>query len=393
MRGSCYPSVALARNLLWSSLRQVAMPVSRRPLALDPRPARRARAVGLLLAVLALARTSPALASPGLEGTRHIGMGGASRASSRGTGAMLVNPANLGFTRQFELAPAYQVRFEDNTHGVGFLAMDSLNNQRVALGLGYIATAGGPKVRYQDVNGEDKTLQLVHAGHEVGMPISINAVLGWLAFGIRPKFQFSALRFRDLEGIRQDARKEQTAFGLDLAMSISFRQYATVSVVGQNLSGPAPPATTLNLAPLVFDPRTLDRSRVSPVSDYPRTLAHALAVFPTRSPGFSLNFDGLYDFTSYRVDADKFTRIVLAGGAEYTIRDLVPLRLGGSWDRRGRGNADDRGYIAFGLGFTRPATKGSVGFDLGVGFSRQIVGPNPDTVLAINLGLLLNPAY
>jgi hypothetical protein len=176
-------------------------------------------------------------------------------------------------------------------------------------------------------------------------------------------------------------------------MSISFRQYATVSVVGQNLSGPAPPATTLNLAPLVFDPRTLDRSRVSPVSDYPRTLAHALAVFPTRSPGFSLNFDGLYDFTSYRVDADKFTRIVLAGGAEYTIRDLVPLRLGGSWDRRGRGNADDRGYIAFGLGFTRPATKGSVGFDLGVGFSRQIVGPNPDTVLAINLGLLLNPAY
>jgi hypothetical protein len=320
-------------------------------------------------------------------------MGGASRASSRGTGAMLVNPANLGFTRQFELAPAYQVRFEDNTHGVGFLAMDSLNNQRVALGLGYIATAGGPKVRYQDVNGENKTLQLVHAGAR-GRHADQHQRGARLARLRHPsEVSVQRLRFRDLEGIRQDARKEQTAFGLDLAMSISFRQYATVSVVGQNLSGPAPPATTLNLAPLVFDPRTLDRSRVSPVSDYPRTLAHALAVFPTRSPGFSLNFDGLYDFTSYRVDADKFTRIVLAGGAEYTIRDLVPLRLGGSWDRRGRGNADDRGYIAFGLGFTRPATKGSVGFDLGVGFSRQIVGPNPDTVLAINLGLLLNPAY
>ncbi len=369
------------------------MPVSRRPRAILPRPARSARALAVILAVLAVARTSPALASPGLEGTRHLGLGGASRASSRGTGAMLVNPANLGFTRQFELAPVYQVRFEDNTHGIGFLAMDSLNNERIALGLGYIATVGGPKVSYTDVNGDKQNLELVHTGHEVGMPISINAVLGWLAFGVRPKFQFSALRFRDLEGTRQDARKEQTAFGLDVAMSFSFRQYATVSVIGQNLAGPAPSTATLNLAPLVITPMTLDRSRVSPVSDYPRTVSHALAVFPTRTPGFSLNFDGLYDFTSYRTSADKFTRMVFAGGVEYTIRNIVPLRLGGSYDSRGRGNADDRGYIAFGLGFTRPPTKGSVGFDLGVGFSRQIAGPNPETMLALNLGLLINPAF
>jgi len=306
---------------------------------------------------------------------------------------MLVNPANLGFTRQFEITPTYQARLENNTHGVGFLAMDSLNNERIALGLGYIATVGGPKLRYQDVNGADQTLELVHSGHEVGMPISLNAVLGWLAFGIRPKFQYTSLRFRDPEGARHDARKEQTAFGLDAAMTISFRQYATVSVIGQNLAGPARPATTLNLAPLVYNPLSLDRSRVSPLSDYPRSVAHALAVFPTRSPGFSLNADGFYDFTSYRTTDDKFTRMVFAGGVEYTIRNLVPLRLGGSWDSRGRGSADDRGYIAFGLGFTRPPTKGSVGFDLGVGFSRQITGPNPETVLAVNLGLLLNPAF
>lgn len=351
------------------------------------------RALGLLLAVLALVRTSPALASPGLEGTRHLGMGGASRASSRGTGAMLVNPANLGFTRQFEITPAYQARFEDNTHGVGFLAMDSLNNARVALGLGYIATVGGPKVTYEDVNGDKQTLQLVHGGHEVGMPIGINAVLGWLAFGVRPKFQFNSLRFRDTNGTRQDALKDHTAFGLDVAMSITFRQYATLAVVGQNVAGPAPPATSLNLAPLVFNPLSLDRSRVSPVSDYPRTLAHALAIFPTRDAGFSLNFDGVYDFTSYRTSTDKFTRMMFAGGLEYTIRNIVPLRLGGYYDSRGRGTADDRGYIAFGLGFTRPPTKGSVGFDLGVGFSRQIAGPNPETLLAVNLGLLLNPAF
>jgi hypothetical protein len=305
---------------------------------------------------------------------------------------MLVNPANLGFTRQFEISPVYQAHFESNTHGVGLLAMDSLNNERFALGLGYIATVGGPKVTYTDVMNKTQTLQLGHAGHEVSLPISVNVALGWLAFGVRPKFQYTALRFRDADGTRQDARKEQTAFGLDIAASFSARRWVTISVIGYNLAGPSPPATTLNLSPIVYDPATLDRSRVSPVADYARSLSHSIAVFPTRSPGFSLNFDGTYDFTSYWSDK-RFTRMVFAGGAEYTVRNVVPLRLGGYWDSRGRGQADDRGYIAGGLGYYRAAPKGSVGFDLGVGFSRQVTGPNPDTRLGVTLSLLMNPAY
>jgi hypothetical protein len=108
----------------------------------------------------------------------------------------------------------------------------------------------------------------------------------------------------------------------------------------------------LNLAPIVYKPDTLDRSRVSLVADYARSLSHGLAVFPTGDPGFSLNFDGTYDFTSYWWD-NHHTRMVFAGGAEYTVRNLVPLRLGGYWDGRGRGKDDDRGYIAGGIGFFR----------------------------------------
>lgn len=342
--------------------------------------------------LVVFATMSPAHANPGLAGTRHLGMGEASRASSRGSGAMLINPANLGFDRRFEIAPLYQVRIENNTHGVGLLAMDSLNNQRVALGLGYVAMAGGPKVTYDNTMGETKTLQLGHSGHEVSLPITINAVLGWLAIGVRPKFQYTALRFRDTDGTRQDARKEQTAFGLDVAASFLAKRYAALSVIGYNLAGPAPPATTLNLQPLVYDPASLDRSRISPISDYPRSLSHGLAVFPTGNPGFSINFDGTYDFTSYWAD-NKFTRMVFAGGAEYSIKDTVPLRFGGYWDSRGRGKTDDRGYIAFGVGYFRPPPKGSVGFDLGFGFSRQITGPNPDTRLGVTLAILLNPSY
>ncbi len=343
------------------------------------------------LAAAAFAIPSVAWASPGLVGARHLGMGNASRASARGTGAMLVNPANLGFTRQFEIEPVYQGLFESNTHGTGILAMDSLLNERIALGLGYITTIGAPKIRFETLpNNQVRNLTMAHGGHEASLPISFNAVLGWLAFGVRPKFQYTALRFLDDDERRRDARKTLTAFGLDLSASLSIMRLVHLSVVGYNISGPAPPATTLELSPFDVDLATLDRARMTPVSDYPRSLATALAVFPNRDPGISLNFDGLYDFTSYRHDA-KFTRMVFSGGAEYTVRGMVPLRLGGYWDSRGRGSADDRGYIAMGLGFFRPAPKGSVGFNVSLGFSRQVTGPNPETLLAFGLGFLLNP--
>ena len=304
---------------------------------------------------------------------------------------MLVNPANMGFTRQLEIAPVYQVNIENNTHGMGLLAMDSLLNERLALGIGYIATVGRPRVGFTDTAGVDQTLTMSHTGHEVGLPIAINAVLGWLAFGVRPKFQHTALRFTDAEDKRLDARKVQNAFGLDLAMSFMVRGYASLSVIGYNLTGPTVPATELNLAPYTFDPATLDRRRVSPVADYPRSLAHGLAVFPTRRPDFSINFDGYYDFTSYKADK-SFTRMLFAGGAEYSIAQMVPLRLGGYWDSRGRGKEDDRGYISAGVGYVRAPPKGAVGIDLGVGFSRQITGPSRETVLSVSLGLLLNPS-
>lgn len=362
---------------------------SPRPRAL---PRRRWPTLSALTLLAAAARMSPAEANPGLDGSRHLGMGEASRASSRGTGAMLVNPANMGFVPQFEISPVYQARIEDNTHGFGLMAMDSLKNQRLSLGLGYIAMVGGPKVAYRDAAGDAQVLQLAHIGHEVSLPISVNVALGWFALGVRPKFQYTALKFADSDGVRQDARKEQTAFGLDVALSFSIRRWVTLSVVGYNLTGPSPPATTLNLAPIVYEPSSLNRYRISPVADYARSLSHGLAVFPTRDAGFSINFDGSYDFTSYWYD-EKYTRLRFAAGAEYTIKRTVPLRLGGFWDSRGRGKDDDRGYLAAGVGYYRTPQKGGVGFDLGLGFSRQITGPNPDTRLGVTLSILLNPNY
>ena len=351
-------------------------------------PLRRRAAAGGL--ALALVISSQASAAPGLDGTRNLGMGGATRASATGTNAMLVSPANMGFTRQFLIDPVYQVQIENNTHGAGVLAMDSLLNPRVAVGLGYIATFGGPRVTFVDDLGMNRELGLFHQGHEVGLPIAFNAVLGWLAFGVRPKFQHTSLRFLDPEDKRRDAIKARSAFGLDVSMTISLARYVNIAVVGQNLAGPSPPVVTPDLTPYVVAEGTLDRRRVSQLSDFPRTVAHGFALFPTRNPGFSFNFDGMYDFTSFR-HQERYTRMVFAGGAEYTIKGMVPLRFGGYWDSRGRGREDDRGFIAFGLGFQRDAPKGGIGYDLGFGFSRQVTGPFPETRLTLNLGLRINP--
>ncbi len=159
-------------------------------------------------------------------------------------------------------------------------------------------------------------------------------------------------------------------------MTVSIKQFVNVAVVGQNLIGPAPPATSLKLDPFVVAPDSLDRKQVSLLSDFPRTLAHGLAIFPTRQNGFSLNFDGLYDFTSFR-HQDKYTRMTSPGGAEYTIKGTgapAPRRLLGQPRARQAGH---RGFIACRIGFVRDAPKRGSASTFGVGFLAPGHRPQP----------------
>ncbi len=99
---------------------------------------------------------------------------------------MLTNPANMGFTRRCLIDPVYQAQVENNTHGVGIQAMDSLLNPRVAVGLGYMATLGLPNVTFKDDRGGSHQLELFHMAHEVGLPVAVNAAPGWLALVCGP---------------------------------------------------------------------------------------------------------------------------------------------------------------------------------------------------------------
>lgn len=374
-------------------------------------PAARAARTSVICAALAtglLAAPRAALASPGVDGTRNLSMGNGGRASASGTNAAITNPSHMSFGQQFAIEPMYQLRVRNLTHGVGIVVMDSLNNARFALGLGYLFTRGSPEVEYVDSTGVDQKLELSHFGHEVLGSLSVVPVKQWLSIGIKPKYQYTSLRYRDADGEARNANKKLNAFGLDASISLNLMGWVHLAAVGYNLVGPHDPAFTheedgiltgIDMAPMSFDRRTVSR-----LSDYPRAVAHGLAIYPLNHPDFSLNFDGTYDFTSYwdcgtsdpcadDEDKAKHTRMTLGGSAEFILK-VVPLRFGSYWDGRGKGKDDDHVYVTGGLGYLRPAKLGGIGVDIGAGFSQQVDGPKQprlETVIGINIGLRIHP--
>lgn len=325
-------------------------------------------------------------------------MGSGSRASATGTSALLANPAGLSMAQQFAVDPMYQFAINDRTHGIGIGLSDSLNNQRVALGIYYIFSRGTPRVGYTDLNGAGQSLDVQLFGHEVGGVLSVAAVINWLSIAVKPKYLYTSLRFVDDEGDARNARPRHSAFGLDGAVTANFAGWARLSVVGENLLGPDDPNWTednaLDIEGIPADPDAeIDPTNVDRVSSYARMLHIGAAIMPLHQPDFSINGDVGFDFTSYFTGDNKRVRIVAGGGGEYVLGP-VPIRVGGYWDSRGADPEDDRGYVTGGSGFIITPKVGGVGVDIGVSFSQQVAGPKQpmlETVLTANVGIRIHP--
>lgn len=365
---------------------------------------RRLAMIGLAGGLIGL----PALAEahPGVEGTRNLSLGSVARSSSFGTNAALINPSNMPFVQSFQVEPIYQVGIQGRRHGLGFVIMDSLNNARVSIGLGYLVMRGSPTVSFTSddpvrvpADGETslhRDLELVHVAHETFGAIGLSVVKNWLSIGLKPKYQFSSLRYRDAMGVAHDAHERLSTFGLDTSLTLNFKGWAGISALANNVVGNHAPAFTadreLDLSAAGAAAGTVDTGTVSRLSDFPLTFEHGLSVFPLHTPDFSLNFDGMYDFTSYK--DEKHTRRVLGGSAEFVLGP-VPLRFGTQWDGRGKSSADDRIYVAGGIGYVRAPKDGGVGVDVGAGVRQQVTGPGLggqlETVISFNLGLRIRP--
>ncbi len=303
----------------------------------------------------------------------------------------------MSVSRTLAAESNYQVAIERNTHAFGVAAVDSINNPRVAIGLGYSSMIGAPRVGFEEAGDDGESareLRLYHRAHEVGLAISVLAIRRWLTLGVKFKYQNSSLRFFDSDRVRRDAQATLHAFGVDVGATLSIFGWVNLALVGTNLSGPKAPAYTddadLNLAPFELRPGSFDAKRLPRISDYPRALGHGIAVFPLHSDRLSLNVDGYYDLTSYA--SESFVRKTYSGGGEYLLGKLA-LRLGGGWDSRGPQGDDDRGFISAGLGVIKGAEPGKIGFVATLGFRRDVSGVLPETYLGAKIGLRFNPGY
>lgn len=365
------------------------------------------RRIGSIGIALGLALGLPALAQahPGVEGTRNLSLGSVARSSSFGTNAALINPSNMPFSQTFAIEPIYQLGVQGRRHGLGFVVMDSLNNPRLSVGVGYLLMRGSPTVSFTPTSDDptrvgataaSEELELVHVSHETFAALSVTVVKGWLAVGAKPKYQFSSLRYRDSMGVARDAHDRLNTFGLDFSTTLNLGGWAAVSGIVNNVVGNHPAPYTdereLELAAAGAISGTMDSGTLSEVSDYPFTVEHGLSVFPMHTPDFSLNFDGVYDFSTYRFE--EHTRLLYGGSAEFVLGP-VPLRFGTLWDGRGKGKDDDRFYVAGGVAYVKPPKNGGVGVDVGVGVRQQVSGPSlggqPETLLSFNLGLRIRP--
>jgi hypothetical protein len=348
-------------------------------------------ALGLSVLFAVGAVSTEAAASPAVEGTRNLSLG-AARSSSFGVNGALLNPSAMPLAQVFSVEAMYQLDLKSRTNGVGVVLMDSLINPRISIGLGYLFMRGSPTVDFTTTGGEARSLTLSRFGHEAFGSIAIVAVKNWLSFGLKPKYQYTSLRYRDDVGLARNAHGKLSAFGLDVSTTVNLAGWAALSVMGTNLTGNHSPAYTddrpIELTDVDAMAGTIDAGTVPELSDYPLTVEHGLAVFPLHNPDFSLNFDGVYDFTSYRFE--KHTRLMYAGSAEYVLGP-VPIRFGTLWDGRGKGKDDDRLYVSGGVGFVKPAKPGGVGMDASFGFRQQVTGEAKDTFLGLNLGIRIHP--
>lgn len=347
-----------------------------------------------LTCAISLMMVTTASASPGVEGTRNLGLANSGRASAFGVPGALINPSNLGFRPMFAVEPMYQVHLPSRTHGIGVAIVDSLNNARISLGLGYLFLKGSPTVSFATADDSDHELELSRFGHEAFGAIGITVIPRWLGLGLKPKYQYASLRFRDDVGLARNAAKRLNAFGLDTSIAVNLGGWVGLTAMANNVTGNTQPAYTderdirsLDTVGLI-EGSEVNYDKLPELSEYALTFEHGVSVFPLRTPDFSLNFDGIYDFTTFKFE--DHTRLQFAGSAEYVLGP-VPLRFGTLWDDRGAGSEDNRFYVAGGLGFVRPAKVGGVGIDAGFSFRQQVAGPNKDTFLGLNIGIRIHP--
>jgi hypothetical protein len=252
----------------------------------------RAVAIVFLLAVIFFAR--PARAFEDFEGTRALGMGGATRAWALGDSAPLLNPSGMSLAKVYNLEASYGWTSRLNGQFLHASVVDSTT--AVAGGLYYTYRTDAPGA---GVSGH---------GHEVGGALSV-PLGNYVALG-------ATLKWFRLEGADRGPQLASGGVTLDAGVTVRPMEKVSFAAVGANLrdlhSGQAPQMVSFGAA-------------VLPITD----LVVALDVVKALT----------------RDDVTGARGTGVRGGAELAIARSVAVRAGGGLDP-----LLGVGYLAAGLG-------------------------------------------
>jgi hypothetical protein len=258
----------------------------------------RAATVVFLLAVVALA-APPAAAIEGYDGTRALGMGGATRAWALGDSALLLNPSGMSLAKIYNIEAGYGYGSRLSEQALHVSIVDSTSATTLAGGVYYT-------YHWADPDGRDG-----HT-HEVGAALSL-PVGDRLAMG-------GTLKWFHFEGVDADpaapAIPPATSGGFTFDAGVTVRPLPVVSfgVVGANL---------------------VDRHN----GLAPRQIGYGAAFVPIKD--VVVTADGLTTLTRDPVTGREGTGV--RAGGEAVLAQRVAVRIGGGTD-----SLAGAGYLAAG---------------------------------------------
>jgi hypothetical protein len=262
----------------------------------------RAAVIVFLLAALV---PRSARAFEDFEGTRALGMGGATRAWALGDSALLLNPSGMSLAKAYNIEASYGYGSRLSEQFLHASIVDSTS----ALGLG-----GGIYYTYHF----DKPASLSGHGHEVGAALSLP---------VGPSVAIGAtLKWFHLEGVDDDALPAVVVPPVSpVASGLTFDVGATVR-----------PADNFSLAFVGMNLVDHDQGQ------FPRMVTYGAALLPM--PELVLALDGVTTFTRDSSTGARGTGV--RAGIEASIAQRATLRAGGGTDP-----ALGVGYLSAGVAF------------------------------------------
>lgn len=289
----------------------------------------------------ALLSAAPAAAQL-LEDPRHVAMGGV-RGDPVANSAVIHNPAGLSRAYLY-FAEVMYLRDAAGHNVAGVNIVDSKTQQQLAVGVAY-----GYQFTDEDApiatDGHDVRLSLSH-------PFSDRVHIGLGLHYLHLERTAKAAEGEEGEQTPEvDDPDDLKGFTLDAGVLIDVGQGLTIGLVGENLIHLDDPAA-------------------------PRRAGGGLAF---TADAFVIDVDVLADFDRHPKGE---TAVMLDSGLELLVADVVPLRVGYSWD-----GALEQSWFGGGVGFLTRG-EGSSGGQLSISY-RQNLDDTDEYLLAAGLTLFL----